>query len=111
MADALPIAEAQVLLLFLASLAYGVYLVTLALCVRTFAAGARARGRWLLVAATALMVVCITMSVGIWVREHLRAFVWYTGPGGPEQAFAEVSTATVVLSVCCSCVVAVKSWC
>ena len=92
------IAEAQLLGLFLQSLAYGVYLVTLGVCVRAlFCSHAKSRLVWLYAVAVISMCVFTTCDMARSVRLDLDAFVWHGH--GEFSAFDNILDSLVLLKV------------
>ncbi|KIP05679.1 hypothetical protein PHLGIDRAFT_119583, partial [Phlebiopsis gigantea 11061_1 CR5-6] len=87
-----PVAEAQIVALFMEAVAYGLYLVTLGLCVRALFWGRRRERRnWPLVVVAALMALFATLDVAFGLRHNLDAFIFYTGPGGADAEFEDIS--------------------
>ncbi|KAH8105363.1 hypothetical protein BXZ70DRAFT_520696 [Cristinia sonorae] len=99
MADNFPIDVAQIVALFLESVFYGIYLVTFGLCVNVLLfskhtrPGGRRKHRFLspffLVAL--LLFIIATLDEALLLRHVLDAFVWYKGPGGAKEEFADIS--------------------
>ncbi|GJF00792.1 hypothetical protein PsYK624_170930 [Phanerochaete sordida] len=89
-----PVAEAQIVALFMEAIAYGIYLVTLGLCARALfwgRAAARGRHHWPLIAVALAMFVFATLDVAFGLRHVLDAFIFYRGPGGPDAEFENIS--------------------
>lgn len=89
-----PIAEAQLLALFMQSLTHGVHLVTFASCVRTQLRSSSARKPmnwlWLSVAVSLFIVATIDLSFNLY--HNIFAFVFFTGQGGAAAVFDELSS-------------------
>lgn len=85
------IGEAQLVSLFVASIIYGVYLVTAGQCfyaiLRGGSAERAARRQWSLLVVAASMLVIATVDVAFSFRSVLDAFIFYKGSGGPNAAF------------------------
>ena len=99
---AFSIAEAQLVALFMEAIAYGIYLVTLGLCVRALfwgSTGTKERYNWPLVVVAALMCTFATFDVAFGLRHNLDAFIFYTGPGGPDAEFEDISYWVNVMKV------------
>lgn len=103
----IPIAEGQLIALFMQSIAYGVHLVTFVICVSTLLDRPNGRlhlmssayGPWLLIA-IALFVVG-TIDVSFTFYHSLVAFIFYTGQGGAARVFDDISNwVNVMKSVC-----------
>ena len=98
-----PVDVAQLVALFMEAVTYGIYVVTLALCVRSLfwgRHGLKATVNWPMAAVTALMCVFATLDVALGLRHNLEAFVYYTGPGGPAAEFDNISYWVNVMKVC-----------
>ncbi|KZT66480.1 hypothetical protein DAEQUDRAFT_767947 [Daedalea quercina L-15889] len=97
-----PISEAELVALFMESVAWGIQIVTFAQCVSAlFGTAAGTRGprrvnRTLLVWAVALFVWG-TLDISFSVYRNLTAFVYYTGPGGSDEVFDQISDYVTVL--------------
>ena len=107
MAQSFPVAEAQIVALFMEAVAYGIYLVTLGLCARALAWGRagerRARFNWPLVAVALAMFVFATLDVAFGLRHVLDAFIFYHGSGGPDAEFEDISYWVNVMKVRSRC--------
>jgi hypothetical protein len=105
-----PITEAQLVGLFCESITFGIYLATFPHCIqalfvnRTGSLKRSSDVNWpmVLVAATLLSIATLDICLGFY--HNLKAFIFYTGPGGPTQEFTNISdwinvmkTVTVVL--------------
>lgn len=91
-----PIKEAQLVALFVQSVTYGIpsHIVTFSVCVRTLvhSSGSGAKPfnwRWLLIGLVLFGVGTIDVSFNLY--HNLIAFIFYTGPGGAETQFGDIS--------------------
>lgn len=87
--------EAQLVALFLESLFYGIYLVTLFVCVRVLFWDSQGKGfkkkvNWSLVVVALLMAVFSTLDVTLGLKHACDAFIFFQGPGGPNGEFADI---------------------
>lgn len=80
MADPFTIAEAQLVVLFLSSVAYGIHLIMLGMCVRILACKSHPRKNALLIGATALLFFFLSTKGALMFRDNLNAFVLYGAP-------------------------------
>lgn len=99
-----PVAEAQIVALFMECIVYGIYLVTLWITARALffdAAGDRKKANWPMVAVMALMAVFATLDVSLGLKHNLDAFIFSSGPSGPqpEQEFRNISYWVNVMKV------------
>ncbi len=97
-----PAAEAQVVALFMESIAYGVYVVTLGIACRVLFfdnQGMKKRVNWSMVVVVALMAIFSTLDVSLGLRHNLDAFIFYKGPGGPDAEFDNISYWVNVMKV------------
>jgi hypothetical protein len=97
-----PVDEAQVVELFMTSVAYGIYLVTLGMCVHAlFWEQSRPKKdyNWPFIVVTALTFVFTTFDVGCTLRHNMDAFIYYKGPGGPNAEFEDISNVVNVMIV------------
>ena len=102
MANTFPVDEAQIVSLFMEAVAYGIYLVTLGLCVRALfwgTTGSKERINWPLVTITTLMFIFATFDVAFGLRHNLDAFIFYKGAGGPNAEFQDISYWVNVMKV------------
>jgi hypothetical protein len=100
--DKFPIDEAQIVALFMEAVAYGIYLVTLGLCVKALfwgSTGQKDRYNWPLVAVAGLMCVFATSDLAFRLLHNLDAFIFYKGPGGPDVEFEDISYWVNVMKV------------
>jgi hypothetical protein len=90
-----PVDEAQLIKVFMEAVAYGVYLVTVGMCVRALfwenIGRRRERLNWPLIVVAALMCTFATMDVSFGLRHNLDAFIFYKGSGGPNAEFEDIS--------------------
>ncbi|KAJ7647039.1 hypothetical protein FB45DRAFT_186973 [Roridomyces roridus] len=96
MAPPFLIDSAQIVGLFMETLLYGVYLVTLAQCLRALLWSPADHCfkkviHWHMLAAAMLMFTFATLDVAFGLRHNLDAFVYYTGPGGAKEEFENIS--------------------
>ena len=97
-----PVGEAQLVSVFLQSVTYGIYLVTLWITARALffdALGERKKVNWPMVAVMSLMAVFATLDVALGLKHNLDAFIFYTGPGGPQEEFENISYWVNVMKV------------
>lgn len=95
MADAIPIAEAQLISFLAESVTYGIYLLTLGLCVhvlvgRPVEKKSRQRDSCLVVVVV-LMSVILTLDMALTVRHNLDAFCFSVGPDSATIEFENIS--------------------
>ncbi|PSS29864.1 hypothetical protein EW026_g7441 [Hermanssonia centrifuga] len=97
MEDSFPITVAQTVALFLESIFYGIYLVTLGHCSRTllfesdrFVLKRRKEIKWIMVTAALLMAIVATLNVSFILRHILNAFIYYKGPGGATAELSDI---------------------
>lgn len=91
---AFEVAEAQIVALFMESITYGMYLVTLVICARALffdAQGIKRILNWPMIVVMTLMAIFATLDVALGLRHNLEAFIYYSGPGGPEAEFDNIS--------------------
>jgi hypothetical protein len=101
-ADKFPIDEAQIVALFMEAVTYGIYLVTLGLCIRALfwgSTGRKDRYNWPLIIVAGLMCVFATFDVAFGLRHNLDAFIFYKGSGGPDAEFEDISYWVNVMKV------------
>ena len=100
--SAFPVDEAQIVALFMESVAYGIYLVTLGMCVQVLFWGRseeKKRLNWPLITVTALMFIFATFDVAFGLRHNLDAFIFYKGAGGADAEFEDISYWVNVMKV------------
>ncbi|KAI0346626.1 hypothetical protein BDW22DRAFT_1323122 [Trametopsis cervina] len=76
------------------SVVYGVYLVTLFATARALLwdpMGERKKVHWPMFIVMCSMAVFSTLDVALGMRHILDAFIFYTGPGGADEEFADIS--------------------
>ena len=98
-----PVTEAQIVALFMECIVYGIYLVTIWITARALffdALGERKKVNWPMVAVMSLMAVFATLDVALGLKHNLDAFIFYTGPGGPQEEFENISYWVNVMKVC-----------
>ncbi|KAI0346624.1 hypothetical protein BDW22DRAFT_1426064 [Trametopsis cervina] len=89
-----PPAEAQMVALFMECIAYGIYLVTLWLAVQVLfwdQTGRRREVHWPVTITACLMATISTLDVALGLKHNMDAFLFYKGPGGPDQEFEDIS--------------------
>lgn len=99
---AFPVDEAQIVALFMEAVAYGIYLVTLGMCIQVLfwgRTGRKERYNWPLVAVAASMFIFATFDVSFGLRHNLDAFIFYKGSGGPDAEFEDISYWVNVMKV------------
>jgi hypothetical protein len=99
---AFPVAEAQLVALFMEAVTYGMYTVTLAICVRALfwdRQGLKHNINWPMVAVTVLMAAFSTLDVALGLKHNLEAFIFYAGPGGAAAEFDDISYWVNVMKV------------
>ena len=103
---AFPLAEAQLTSLFLQSIAHGIHFATFAMCMcvwHTHGIAHQASGRLLWMAVAIFVFLLCTVDLGFGFYHDVNAFVLYQGPGGPTEAFEELSSWLDVIRVSASC--------
>jgi hypothetical protein len=100
----LSISEAKILELWLGAIFVGLFLVTFFLCMRALLFDDDGLKKeyihWpMLAVALLIFFFVISGSILLLVR-NIKAFVFYTGPGGSEVKFKEVSSILNILGVC-----------
>ncbi|THG98149.1 hypothetical protein EW026_g4000 [Hermanssonia centrifuga] len=95
---AFPITVAQIVALFMESIFYGIYLVTLGHCLKAllckkdkFIFKSRREIKWIMVIVAFLMATFATLDVAFGLRHNLDAFIYYTGPGGATAEFGNIT--------------------
>jgi len=86
--------EAQLVSLWMEAISYGIYLVTLGLCIRALfwgSTGKKEYYNWPLIIVAFLMCFFLTFDVSISLKHILDAFIFFQGPGGPDGFFGEIS--------------------
>ncbi|KAJ7431323.1 hypothetical protein FB451DRAFT_1157165 [Mycena latifolia] len=96
MAPPFLIDSAQIVGLFMETLLYGVYLVTLVPCLYALLWSPadhhfKNRIHWSMLTAAILMFTFATLDVTFGLRHNLDAFVYYTGPGGAKEELENIS--------------------
>lgn len=101
-ASSFPVDEAQLVALFMEAVAYGIYLVTLGICARALfwdRLGFRHAVNWPMVAVVLAMAIFATIDVALGLRHNLDAFIFYSGPGGADGEFDNISNWVNVMKV------------
>lgn len=93
------ITAAQTVAVFIESVLYGIYLVSLGYCLRALLFDPHSHGlQWkkeinfVMLTVTLLLWVVSTLDLALGLRHNLEAFVYYSGPGGPTAVFLEISS-------------------
>ncbi|KAF9460429.1 hypothetical protein BDZ94DRAFT_1324126 [Collybia nuda] len=104
------ISEAQIISLFLESVAWGILLICFISCMKTLLFtpdGVKRRGaiNWQMLSVSVLTFLVATFDISIALYHNIVAFVQFTGPGGPDAELTNISdwvnvmkTADVVIS-------------
>ena len=71
----------------------GLYLVTFGMCMYIMLVKSRSRNRQrvIFIVVAVLLGIVATLDVALLLRHVLDAFIWYTGPGGPNGEFSDIS--------------------
>lgn len=92
-----PIAEAQMVGLFMECVAYGMFLVTFGLCIKALLCRRDQLVlkplrdvHWGMFVVAILMFIFATFDVAFGLRHNLDAFIFYKGPGGPTEEFQDI---------------------
>lgn len=97
-----PIQEAQLISLFMQSTVYGVHVVTFLMCMwallRPLNSGRPVNWPWLSVAV--ILFAIGTADVSFNLYHNLIAFIYYTGLGGAQAQFEDLSSWVNVMRVC-----------
>lgn len=114
MSDPFSLEECQLVAVFMTSVAYGVYLVTLGMCVRTLfwpqSGDRRTSINRPLAAAMVLMAVFATFEAAFTLCFALEGFIYRNGPGGPTAVFKHVSSWVNVMKVCQRWLFGLRRW-
>ena len=91
-----PITEAQITGLFVESVLFGIHLITAGYCMRALmSTSARWKSRdeinWAMLVVSLLLLSNATFDVVLGFYHNLKAFVFYTGQGGPAEEFTNIS--------------------
>ncbi|TFY76644.1 hypothetical protein EWM64_g7368 [Hericium alpestre] len=99
---AFPLDEAHIIVLFLQSLFYGIYLITFVQCINVLWFNRRRKGvPWPFTIVLLLLFIFATLDLALSLRFVLIAFIWYKGPGGATQEFLDVSSWVNVMQTVC----------
>ncbi|CAA7268856.1 unnamed protein product [Cyclocybe aegerita] len=102
MADPFPITEAQLTGLFVESILFGVHMVSLGYCLQALMS-TKTRWRrsseinWPMVAISCALFANAAFDVSLGFYHNMKAFVFYTGPGGAAAKFTDISNWVNVL--------------
>ncbi|PSR70619.1 hypothetical protein PHLCEN_2v13507 [Hermanssonia centrifuga] len=98
MLNTFPITTAQIVALFMESIFFGIYLVTLGYCLRALLCKkdklvfkSRREIKWVMLVMALLMAIFATLDVAFGLRHNLDAFVYYQGPGAAAQEFNDIT--------------------
>ena len=91
-----PITEAQLTGLFVESITFGIHIVTLGYCLHAlFRKGGRWKRwsdvHWGMVAVSLTLFIVATFDVTLGFYHNVKAFVFYTSPGGALDEFTNIS--------------------
>ncbi len=105
MADNLGISEAQILGLFLASVFWGIFLVTFFQCMRHLVWDAKGDLRpaktinWPMFCVAMLLAFFSTFDVALGLMHAIEAFIEYHGPGGSDARFTGLTDWVNIMKV------------
>jgi len=99
-----PVTEAQIVALFMESVFYGIYLVSLFYCMRALLWSQVNRKmkndiNWPMLVVTLLLATFATLDVAFGLRHVLDAFIFYKGPGGAATELEDISYWVNVMKV------------
>ncbi|KAJ3817579.1 hypothetical protein F5880DRAFT_1438508, partial [Lentinula raphanica] len=107
MADSLGISEAQILGLFLASVFWGMLLITFVQVMKCFLwdiergqLKSASRINWPMLIIALLLMAFSTFDVSIGLMHCIEAFILYTGPGGSDARFTGLTDWVNILKTC-----------
>ncbi|KAJ3861040.1 hypothetical protein EV359DRAFT_84723 [Lentinula novae-zelandiae] len=109
MADTLGISEAQILGLFLASVFWGMLLITFVQAMRCMlwdlnVLGGRLKRastiNWPMLVVALLLMALSTFDVSLGLMHSIEAFIFYTGPGGSAARFTGLTDWVNILKTC-----------
>ncbi|KAJ3807562.1 hypothetical protein EV368DRAFT_87435 [Lentinula lateritia] len=109
MADTLGISEAQILGLFLASVFWGMLLITFVQAMRCMlwdfnVPGGRLKRastiNWPMLVVALLLMALSTFDVSLGLMHSIEAFIFYTGPGGSTARFTGLTDWVNILKTC-----------
>lgn len=103
-----PVTEAQLTSLFLQSICYGVLVITFGFCLHSLLnRDGRLRKsseiHWLMLGVTIFAFILSSFDLALNFYNNLKAFVFYTGKGGPIEVFSKISDWVNVSKVCRQC--------
>ncbi|KAF8825786.1 hypothetical protein HHX47_DHR6000418 [Lentinula edodes] len=113
---ALGISEAQLLGLFLASVFWGMFLITFVQSIRYLLWDLKGNLKplsiinWPLLIVAALLAFLSTFDVALGLMHNIEAFIFYTGPGGSAARFTGLTDWVNILKVYRCWVVYNKRW-
>ena len=98
-----PVNEAQLVALFMQSVAYGAHVATFGACLSALLARLHDRSRtpinWPIFVAAVLLFTIGTMDVSFNLYHNLQAFIFYSGAGGSEEDFQRLGDWVNVMRV------------
>ncbi|KAJ3753681.1 hypothetical protein EV361DRAFT_954704 [Lentinula raphanica] len=107
MADSLGISEAQILGLFLASVFWGMLLITFVQVMKCFLWDTERGGlkfaskiNWPMLIVALLLMALSTFDVSLGLMHCIEAFILYTGPGGSTARFTGLTDWVNILKTC-----------
>jgi hypothetical protein len=103
MSDSTSLLVVELCAVFLSSMLYGIYLVTLGIAARVlFTAEHRIHPsiNWKTVGVSVLLFANATLHLVLAIHTSIRAFILYTGPGGPEAIYKSASQWENYVRVC-----------
>ncbi|KAJ3795664.1 hypothetical protein GGU11DRAFT_212782 [Lentinula aff. detonsa] len=109
MADTLGISEAQILGLFLASVFWGMLVITFVQTMRYLLWDSNAEGgglkhaskiNWPMLVVALLLMALSTFDVSLGLMHSIEAFIFYTGPGGSAARFTGLTDWVNILKTC-----------
>jgi hypothetical protein len=103
---ALGISEAQLLGVFLASVFWGMFLITFVQCMRYLLWDSKGYLKsastinWVILTVALLLASISTFDVALGLMHSIEAFILYTGPGGSTARFTELTDWVNILKTC-----------
>jgi hypothetical protein len=105
------ISEAQIVGLWLETLFWGFFLITFFMCLRTLLFNEedelkrKEHINWPMLMVALLLFVFATLDVILGFVHNLQAFIFYTGPGGSDAEFTNISDIINIMKACYSMIV------
>ncbi|KIK61736.1 hypothetical protein GYMLUDRAFT_73243 [Collybiopsis luxurians FD-317 M1] len=103
---ALGISEAQLLGVFLASVFWGMFLITFVQCMRYLLWDSKGVLRsassinWIVFIVAILLAILSTLDIALGLMHAIEAFIFYTGPGGSNARFTGLTDWVNILKTC-----------